>query len=301
MHDDIPLSPGMLRYQEEIEAFDALDSVMEPLSPPPTLQRAPQGCRDDKRGGKMALELSGLDVSIMSWSDTKGHTEYLISTGLRAQPAACVSVSRRFSGFVRLHDQICAPLDLERTFPVPKTPFVTDSVKRYRMRALQGYLRHALAATLYPRDAHGRSMPPSLVALSEFLGADALRPLVDRLEAEQISPAATSGSHFRPSVDSLPAHTPTSTGSADSADTADTIDAPRTLSSATHTLSPVPLAALGFVEVKPERREQSEPTKMLIVRSTLLAVITVAVAVAGCALIHAPSWFLSASRRAASD
>ena len=121
-----------------------------------------------------------IDVSVPSWSDKKGHTEYLISTALNAQPSGAVHVYRRFSDFITLHSRLQEPLGLVKDFPVPKTPFVTDGVKRYRMRALQGYLRHAIDQSISKRGPRCEDMPS---ALFEFVGADALRPLLAELIA----------------------------------------------------------------------------------------------------------------------
>ena len=60
---------------------------------------------------------------------------------------------------------------------MPKTPFVTEGVKRSRMRALQGYLRHACATAAKragpPSEGAAAEVGPGAelpVALSEFLG-----------------------------------------------------------------------------------------------------------------------------------
>ena len=147
-------SKETLKYRQEIESYNALQAVME--SPK---QQCSNGTVSES-----------IDVSVPSWSDKKGHTEYLVSTALNAQPAGNIHTYRRFSDFITLHSRIQKPLGLVLDFPVPKTPFVTDGVKRYRMRALQGYLRHAIDQSIFKRGARCEDMPS---ALFEFVGADA--------------------------------------------------------------------------------------------------------------------------------
>ena len=150
--------PQDVRYRQEIESHNLFDSVLES----PT-----KNCR---RKSLQDTPLDEILVSVNSWSDEKGHTEYVISTSVIG--TAFVTTSRRFSDFITLHSRICTPLGLVPQFPVPKTLFVTDGVKISRMRAMQGYLRHACAT------ADKRAGPPSdgvpgaklPLALSEFLG-----------------------------------------------------------------------------------------------------------------------------------
>lgn len=167
---DTKESKETLRYRQEIESYNALGAVMETLESPKS------------RKGRAVSE--SLDVSVPSWSDKKGHTEYLVSTALCAQPAGSIHTYHRFSDFITLHSRIREPLHLVRDFPVPKAPFVTDGVKRYRMRALQGYLRHAIDAAASRCGTRCEDMP---VALFEFLGADALRPLLASLKAAAVA------------------------------------------------------------------------------------------------------------------
>ena len=166
----------VLKYKQEIEAHNLFDSVLESptKSQPKSLQDTP---------------LDEILVSVTSWSDAKGYTEYVISTSVIG--CAFVTTSRRFSDFITLHSRICTPLGLPEQFPVPKTPFVTEGVKRSRMRALQGYLRHACAA------AAKRACPLSEgaeagvgpgaelpLALSEFLGFEVLAEMIAKAAAE---------------------------------------------------------------------------------------------------------------------
>ena len=149
-------NPEAVKYQQEILSHNALDAVFE--SPP-----------------KVRTALKEFLVSIQSWSDAKGHTEYTITTSMSGSAAAWVTTSRRFSDFILLHSRICSPLGLRREFPVPKTPFVTDGVKRFRLRALQGYLRHACAAAVAragPSTSDGTLGSELPMALSEFLGLE---------------------------------------------------------------------------------------------------------------------------------
>ena len=166
-------SKETLKYRQEIESYNALQAVME--SP-----------KEKSRNGTVS---ESIDVSVPSWSDKKGHTEYLVSTALNAQPAGNIHTYRRFSDFITLHSRIQKPLGLVLDFPVPKTPFVTDGVKRYRMRALQGYLRHAIDQSIFKRGARCEDMPS---ALFEFVGAD--EELLERRGAQPPRRAYLSGS-----------------------------------------------------------------------------------------------------------
>ena len=153
-------NPEAVKYQQEILSHNALDAVFE--SPPKVRPALPTALKE-------------FLVSVQSWSDAKGHTEYTITTSMSGSAAAWVTTSRRFSDFILLHSRICTPLGLRREFPVPKTPFVTDGVKRFRLRALQGYLRHACAAAVAragPSTSDGTLGSELPMALSEFLGLE---------------------------------------------------------------------------------------------------------------------------------
>ena len=95
LHDaNVKESKETLKYRQEIESYNALQAVME--SP------------KQQRGSGTVSE--SIDVSVPSWSDKKGHTEYLISTALNAQPSGAVHVYRRFSDFITLHSRLQEPL-----------------------------------------------------------------------------------------------------------------------------------------------------------------------------------------------
>ena len=168
--------PDVLKYKQEIEAHNVFDSVLES----PTKNR---------RKSLQDTPIDEILVSVTSWSDAKGHTDYVISTSVIG--CAFVTTSRRFSDFITLHSRICAPLGLVEQFPVPKTPFVTESVKRSRMRALQGYLRHACAAAAKragpPSEGAAAEVGPGAelpLALSEFLGFEVLAEMIAKAAAE---------------------------------------------------------------------------------------------------------------------
>ena len=175
LHDaDKKESKETLKYRKEIESYALqMQGVME--SPK---QQCASGAVSES-----------IDVSVPSWSDKKGHTDYLISTALDAQPSGSIHNYHRFSEFITLHSRIQEPLGLVFEFPVPKTPFVTDGVKRYRMRALQGYLRHAVDQSISKRGPRCEDMPS---ALYEFVGADALQPLLAELIAAAAAEKAAS-------------------------------------------------------------------------------------------------------------
>ena len=174
--DELQTNGEAATYMEEIESYNALASVLES---PLKQQRA-------------SLEETPLDellVSVQSWSDIKGYTEYTVSVH-HASLQRSVTTGHRFSDFLALHSRICAPLGLATQFPVPKTPFVTDGVKCYRMRALQGYLRHACVAAATCMDTVRTEIGPTSeatpgsklpLALSEFLGFEVRTPAAAQL------------------------------------------------------------------------------------------------------------------------
>ena len=77
-----PPEQTLARYRAECEAHNGLTPVFEQNSPWWELSGVAE---------RPACQ-APLSVSVPSWSDAKGHTEYLIATSLRANPAACVYV-----------------------------------------------------------------------------------------------------------------------------------------------------------------------------------------------------------------
>ena len=72
--------PDVLKYKQEIEAHNVFDSVLES----PTKNR---------RKSLQDTPLDEILVSVTSWSDVKGHTDYVISTSVIG--CAFVTTSRR--------------------------------------------------------------------------------------------------------------------------------------------------------------------------------------------------------------
>ena len=271
LHDaDAKESKETLKYRLEIESYNALQAVMES----PKHQRT-SGTASESIDGAI-MERCLLDVSVPSWNDKKGHTEYLISTALNAQQAGAVHVHRRFSDFITLHSRVQKTLGLVSDFPVPKTPFVTDGVKRYRMRALQGYLRHAIDQSISKRGPRCEDMP---IALLEFVGADAL--LFAAAAAEKAASAEAAAARASPGLAALlsplASSAPAEHGRTESPDTVMT--------------SPKPTPAR-----KPSDESDAEPVVMPVAMPALgksggvsaqsvLAVAALAVAAAACLLL----------------
>ena len=83
-----------------------------------------------------------IEVSIPGWTDVTGHTEYIIKSTAAGQQ---FSVNHRFSNFVELHSTLLSKLSkLPQSFPVHKSVFSGDAVKRERVDKLQKYLRNAI-------------------------------------------------------------------------------------------------------------------------------------------------------------
>ena len=104
------------------------------------------------------LELS---VSVLGFDDTPaGHTVYNVSCRAAAEGGVgrkTFTVDRRFSEFQDLHTEIQPLLpSLPVTFPVAKSMFSGESVKRERVDKFQDYLRSAVSAA-------GPSPPPALL------------------------------------------------------------------------------------------------------------------------------------------
>jgi len=121
-----------------------------------------------------------LSITIPGWTDVTGHTEYIIKSSVGEHHYA---VQHRFSNFIDLHEALAAKLSkLPAAFPVAKSMFSGDSVKRQRVEALQDYLRSILKLS------EGRT-PPS--ALLKFL----------RVEASCFAPPAAAAG---PTGDAMP-------------------------------------------------------------------------------------------------
>ena len=100
-------------------------------------------------------------ITVISYTDAPGHTEYLVRTQLAAG-GPHHDAQHRFNAFRTLHASIQVELGLAAAFPLPKLLFNTDSTKQERVGKLQEYLRDAVAAAT----RRGAGMP---LALRAFL------------------------------------------------------------------------------------------------------------------------------------
>ena len=116
--------------------------------------------------------MAKLNITIPGYTDVTGHTEYIIKTTIGDQTFA---VQHRFSNFIELHDSLAARIaKIPTAFPVPKSMFGGESVKRERVDKLQEYLRNAVRLS-------GERPPAALLkflridsnALTPSTGADA--------------------------------------------------------------------------------------------------------------------------------
>jgi len=108
------------------------------------------------------VDASSLSISCPGYTDVSGHTEYIIKSSIGDQH---FSVHHRFSNFIDLHDALTSRLSkLPANFPVPKSVFGGESVKRDRVEKLQNYLRLCV-------ELSGDRPLPS--ALLKFLRVDA--------------------------------------------------------------------------------------------------------------------------------
>ena len=104
--------------------------------------------------------MPALTISIPGYTDVTGHTEYIIKSQVGDQHFA---VQHRFSNFVELHEALVSKIaKLPAAFPVSKSVFGGDQVKRDRVEKLQGYLRNCVSLST--------DRPP--VALLKFLRVD---------------------------------------------------------------------------------------------------------------------------------
>jgi len=123
------------------------------------------------------MSASTLNVSCSGFTDVTGHTEYIIKTSVGEHQ---YSVQHRFSSFLELHDMLLSKLPkLPGAFPVAKSMFSSDTVKRDRVEKLQAYLRNCV------RLCGDQPVP---LALVKFLKVD---PSV--LKADGISATASDG------------------------------------------------------------------------------------------------------------
>lgn len=99
-----------------------------------------------------------LAIVITGYTDVTDHTEYIIKTSLGGQQFAA---QHRFNNFVELHEGLTSKIaELPVLFPVAKSVFVSEALKRERVEKLQEYLRNAVRLS--------GEKPPS--ALLKFLG-----------------------------------------------------------------------------------------------------------------------------------
>jgi len=86
--------------------------------------------------------MAALQISIPGYTDVTGHTEYIIKSTVGDQQFA---VQHRFSNFLELHEALLHKLSkLPAAFPVTKSMFNSESIKRDRVEKLQEYLRNCL-------------------------------------------------------------------------------------------------------------------------------------------------------------
>jgi len=110
--------------------------------------------------GRMSASAPSLTISVPGYTDVTGHTEYIIKSSAGEQQFA---VQHRFSNFIELHEALITKMaKLPAAFPVPKSMFSGESVKRERVEKLQEYLRNVVRLS--------GERPPA--ALLKFLRVD---------------------------------------------------------------------------------------------------------------------------------
>jgi len=131
-----------------------------------------------------------LAIVITGYTDVTDHTEYIIKTTLGDQQFAA---QHRFNNFVELHMGLTSKIaELPVLFPVAKSVFVSEALKRERVDTLQAYLRNAVRLS--------GEKPPS--ALLKFLGVP--EPAERTAGQENIIAEATSAkSSRRPSSEAV--------------------------------------------------------------------------------------------------
>ena len=106
-----------------------------------------------------------LTISIPGWTEVSGHTEYIIKTNIGDHHFA---VQHRFSNFIDLHEALAAKLSkLPATFPIAKSVFNGESVKKDRVERLQKYMKDVIKLC---EDSNVRPLP---AAMLKFLHVDA--------------------------------------------------------------------------------------------------------------------------------
>ena len=84
-------------------------------------------------------DMNLLVLTIPGYTDVSGHTEYIIKSSVGDQHFA---VQHRFSNFIELHETLISKLSkLPASFPVAKSMFGGEAIKRERVEKLQDYLR----------------------------------------------------------------------------------------------------------------------------------------------------------------
>lgn len=119
------------------------------------------------------MPASPLTISIPGWTEVSGHTEYIIKSQVGEQQFA---VQHRFSNFIDVHEALAAKISkLPGSFPVSKSVFSGESVKRDRVEKLQKYLNDVLKLC----EDGALPLPPALL---KFL----------RVDPKALAPAAAS-------------------------------------------------------------------------------------------------------------
>ena len=142
-----------------------------------------------------------LAIVITGYTDVTDHTEYIIKTSLGGQQFAA---QHRFNNFVELHEGLTSKIaELPVLFPVAKSVFVSEALKRERVEKLQEYLRNAVRLS--------GEKPPS--ALLKFLGVPEPPEPQATAGQENIMAEATSAmSSRRPSSEAIEESTFSSVG-----------------------------------------------------------------------------------------
>ena len=85
------------------------------------------------------MSAPSLTITVPGYTDVTGHTEYIIKSSVGEQQFA---VQHRFSNFIELHETLISKLSkLPASFPVAKSMFGGEAIKRERVEKLQDYLR----------------------------------------------------------------------------------------------------------------------------------------------------------------
>ena len=105
---------------------------------------------------------SPLKIVVSGYSDSSGHTEYVIQTLYGSRQ---YEKKQRYSSFLALHESLASKLGSSESipFPVAKALFVSEEVKKERVAGLQAYLASVL-------DLVESSHAPIPADLLEFVG-----------------------------------------------------------------------------------------------------------------------------------